>query len=123
MAKSVLNNAHDLCKPVLIINRVFHVRSGNKIEGVVLNRVFILRISCPKQGQAFNPQRLVLVEDPPPPPPGDYTKRNKDCVRTLSTFQDIGTLITPSQVLSTFQDGGQVKFTISTARDAKILYP
>ena len=41
--KSVLNSVHDLCESVLIINRVFHARSDNKIEGVVLNRVLKLR--------------------------------------------------------------------------------
>ena len=60
---SVLNSVHDLCESVLIINRVFHARSDNKIEDVVLNRV---RVS--------NPQRLtytqILVEYPPPPYPG-----------------------------------------------------
>ena len=30
-------------------------KQGNKIKGVVLNRVCVLRIFCPKQGQGFKP--------------------------------------------------------------------
>ena len=30
-------------------------KQGNKMEGVVLNRVCILRIFCPKQGQGLKP--------------------------------------------------------------------
>ena len=32
------------------VHFVFCPKQGNKIEGVVLNRVCILRIFCPKQG-------------------------------------------------------------------------
>ena len=39
----------------------FCPKQGNhKIEGVVLNRVCILRIFCPKQGQGFKPSAAHL---------------------------------------------------------------
>ena len=45
---------------VFVLNRVYNFsqdcpKKGNKIEGVVLNRVCILRILCPKQGQGLKP--------------------------------------------------------------------
>ena len=45
---------------VIIIKRVFHARSSNKIEGVVLNRVCVLGIFCSKQGQGFKPSAAHL---------------------------------------------------------------
>ena len=39
---------------------VFCPKQGNKIEGVVLNRVCILRIFCAKQGQGFKPSAAHL---------------------------------------------------------------
>ena len=39
---------------------VFCPKQGNKIEGVVLNRVRILRIFCAKQGQGFKPSAAHL---------------------------------------------------------------
>ena len=39
---------------------VFCPKQGNKIEGVVLNRVCILRIFCAKQGQGFKPSTAHL---------------------------------------------------------------
>ena len=30
-------------------------KQGNKIEGIAVNRVFILGMFCPKQGQGFKP--------------------------------------------------------------------
>ena len=43
------------------------------MEGVVLNRVCILGIFCPKQGQGFKPSAAHLYSNigrvPPPPPP------------------------------------------------------
>ena len=51
--KSVPNNGHDLCQSVLIINSALGHKQSTKIEGVVLNRVCILGIFCPKQGQGF----------------------------------------------------------------------
>ena len=35
-------------------------KHGNKMEGVVLNRVCIVRIFCPKQGQGFKPSAANL---------------------------------------------------------------
>ena len=35
-------------------------KQGNKIEGVVLNRVCILRIFCPKQGEGLKPSAAHL---------------------------------------------------------------
>ena len=46
-------------------------KQGNKIEGVVLNRVRILGFFCPKKSQGLNPHWLTytqtLVDYPPPP--------------------------------------------------------
>ena len=61
--KSVLNSVHDLCESVLIISRA----------RVVLNRVCIVGIFCPKLGQGFKPSATQLYRNigrlPPPPPP------------------------------------------------------
>ena len=47
-------------------------KQGIKIEGVVLNRVYILGFFCPKHGQGFKPsQRLNYI--PPPPTRGSRT--------------------------------------------------
>ena len=37
-------------------------KQRNKIEGVVLNRVCVLRIFCFKQGQGFKPSTQILVK-------------------------------------------------------------
>ena len=51
--KSVLNSVHDLCQSVLTINSALGHKQSTKIEGVVLNRLGILGIFCPKQDQGF----------------------------------------------------------------------
>ena len=53
--KSVLISVHDLCESVLIISRALGHKQGTKMERVVLNRVCIFGIFCPKQGQGFKP--------------------------------------------------------------------
>ena len=70
-----------------VLNRVYNFaqdcpKQSNKIEGFVLNRVCVLGIFCPKQGQGLKPSAahlypnfgeqsssicLVLVESPPSP--------------------------------------------------------
>ena len=73
---SVLNRIYNFAqvcpKQYTWFVRVF---SSNKIEGVVLNRVCILRIFCPKQGQGFKPSAAYLHPKigrvPPNPPPPD----------------------------------------------------
>ena len=55
-------------------------KQGIKIEGVVLNRVYILGFFCPKHGQGFKPsQRLNYI----PPPP--HTRGS----RTANVAQDV----------------------------------
>ena len=59
---SVLNTVRNLCESVLIINK-----------GIVLNRVCILGIFCPRQGRDFKPSVAHLYPNTgrvPPPPPG-----------------------------------------------------
>ena len=65
-------------------------KQSNKIEGVVLNRVCILRLFCPKQGQGFKPSashlypnigRVPFPPPPRPPPPARGTKSNSDLQR------------------------------------------
>ena len=58
---SVLNSVHNLCESVLIINK-----------GIVLNRVCILGIFCPRQGRDFKPSVPHLYPNTGrvPPPPG-----------------------------------------------------
>ena len=51
---------HDLCQSVLIINSALGHKQSTKIEGVVLNRVCILGIFCPKQGQGFKSSAAYL---------------------------------------------------------------
>ena len=54
-------------------------KQDTKIEGVVLNRVCILGIFCPKQGQGFKPSVAHLYPNigrVPPPPPSDKTLKN-----------------------------------------------
>ena len=56
------------------INRAFDHKQGTKIEGFVLNRVYILGIFCPKQGQDFKPSAAPLYPNNgwvPPSPPGE----------------------------------------------------
>ena len=64
---------HDFCESVLIINWALGHNHGTKIERVVLNRVCILGIFCPKQGQGFKPSAAHLYPNigrvPPPLPP------------------------------------------------------
>ena len=63
-------------------------KQSNKIEGVVLNRVCILRLFCPKQGQGFKPSAShlypnigrVLFPPPPRPPPGGR--------KAIATYRD-----------------------------------
>ena len=40
-------------KALISVHFVFYSKQGNKIEGVVLNRVCILGFFCPRQGQGF----------------------------------------------------------------------
>ena len=47
-------------------------QQGNKIEGVVLNRVCILGILCPKQGQGLKFPSGSTSPYHPPPPEGLY---------------------------------------------------
>ena len=54
-AQVCLNNVHDLCESVPIINRVLGPKQGTKIDGVVINSICILGFFCPKQGQGFKP--------------------------------------------------------------------
>ena len=66
---------HDLCKSVQIINRALGHKQGTKIERVVLNRVCIFGIFCPKQGQGFKPYSGSPIpkywsSNPLPSPPG-----------------------------------------------------
>ena len=64
---------HDFCESVLIISRALGHKQGTKIERVVLNRVCILGIFCPKLGQGFKPSAAQLYSNigrVPPPPPG-----------------------------------------------------
>ena len=49
-------------------------QQGNKIEGVVLNRVCILGILCPKPGQGFKSPSGSTSPYHPPPPEGLYWK-------------------------------------------------
>ena len=49
-------------------------QQGNKIEGVVLNRVCILGILCPKQGQGFKSPSGSTSPYHPPPPGGALLK-------------------------------------------------
>ena len=58
---SVLNTVRNLCESVLIINK-----------GIVLNRVCILGIFCPRQGRDFKPSVAHLYPNTGrvPPPPG-----------------------------------------------------
>ena len=49
-------------------------KRGNKIEGVVLNRVCILNFSfCPKEGQGFKPSEADVEYPPLLPPPGLFS--------------------------------------------------
>ena len=64
---SVLNTVRNLCESVLIINK-----------GIVLNRVCILGIFCPRQGRDFKPSVAHLYPNTGrvPPPPGLPRRRN-----------------------------------------------
>ena len=61
------------------VHFVHCLQQGSKIEGVVLNRVCILGILCPKQGQGFKspsgsttPKYWSTSPTTPPPPEGLY---------------------------------------------------
>ena len=60
---------------------VFRPKQGNKIEGVLLNRAWILGIFCPKQGQGFKASAAHLYPNIclvlPPPPPTAISKKKK----------------------------------------------
>ena len=54
-------------------------KQGPNIEGVVIPRVDILGLLCPKQGQGFKPSAALLYPNmgqvpPPLPPRGDLSK-------------------------------------------------
>ena len=67
-------------------------KQGTKIEGVVLNRVCILGIFCPKQGQGFKPSAAHLCPNigrvPPPLPPREerFHLKGKRRLRLLRTY-------------------------------------
>ena len=44
----------------MICASLFYYKQGTKIKGLVLNRVCILGIFCPKQGQGFKPSAAYL---------------------------------------------------------------
>ena len=50
------------------VHFVLCTKQGTKIEGVVLNRLCILGVVCPKQGQRLT-YTQILTPSPPPPPP------------------------------------------------------
>ena len=60
------------------------VGSCTKIEGVVLNRVCILGIFCPKQGQRLT-YTQILVEYSPSPPRGRKVSFKGEALRLLRT--------------------------------------
>ena len=49
------------------VHFVLCAKQGTKIEGVVLNRLCILGVVCPKQGQRLT-YTQILPPSPPPPP-------------------------------------------------------
>ena len=51
--KSVINNVHDLCESVIIINRMLGPKRGTEIEIVVLNSVCILKNFLSSTGSGF----------------------------------------------------------------------
>ena len=61
---------HDLCKSVVVTK--LRELSETKIEDVFLNRVCMLGIFCPKQGQGFKPSAAHPYPNigRVPPPPG-----------------------------------------------------
>ena len=69
-------------------------KQGNKIEGVVLNRVCILGIFCPKRGQGFKPSAAHLYPNigrvPLPPRPrvtANFSKQLKSYKKNPDQFR------------------------------------
>ena len=71
---------------------VFRPKQGNKIEGVLLNRAWILGIFCPKQGQGFKASAAHLYPNIclvlPPPPPTAISKKKKNTISIDDTLFD-----------------------------------
>ena len=57
----------------MICASLFYYKEGTKIKGLVLNRVSILGIFCPKQGQGFKPSATYLYPNIGRVPPGVYS--------------------------------------------------
>ena len=62
-----------------------------RVQGVVLNRVCILGIVCPKQGQGFKPSAAdrypnINRVSPHPPPPGGTVNFSKQSVKAYQIY-------------------------------------
>ena len=98
---SVLNSVRELCESVLIINR-----------RVVLNRLGILGIFCPKKGRGFRPSAAYLYPNigrvpPSLPPPHGLPRRSN--LSPASLRNSAGT--TRSACRDSLQPDWQVKNT------------